>query len=341
MFCIACGTRLPDDAAFCSQCGRATYKGDTSPASIAQAASPAVSETPAQPASARRWSEAAGVPFLFEGKWWSRGPSGEVVVWDPAHADWGLALAAQTPFFMRRPRFASLRKPAVWLYVFLGFSLLFSILAVASDFEATNVAQQLKDGKEVSQARIDDTDATLDAMKGLQAITIIGLGVMFVWWTYRATRNLPALGARALQFTPGWSIAWWFIPLANWIQPARVLAQAWKASDPTLPVEQNDDWLRRPVDSVLVLWWLAWLAGNIAWNYTFFQWDSRDLDASGRFSWSIALACADIIMAVAAVLAIVFIRRLTARQTLANARFDVPAPSATPSTAASATAASW
>jgi hypothetical protein len=278
---------------------------------------------------------------MFEGKWWSRGPSGEVVVWDPARADWDLALAAQTPFFMRRPAFTSLRTPAIWLYVFLGFFLLFSVLAIAADLEATNLASQPKDGKEVSATRIDDTDATLDGMKGLQAITVIGLGAMFIWWTYRATRNLPALGARSLQFTPGWSIAWWFIPFANWVQPARVLSQAWRASDPTLPVEQNDDWQRRPVDPVLILWWLAWMAGNFAWNYTFFQWDSRDLDASGRFSWSIALACADAIMAIAAVLAIVFVRRLTIRQAAANARFDVPAPSAAPSASGAAAAASW
>jgi hypothetical protein len=114
-----------------------------------------------------------------------------------------------------------------------------------------------------------------------------------------------------------------------------------KASDPALPVEQNDDWQRRPVDSMQVLWWLAWIAGNIAWNYTCFQWDSRDLDASGRFTWSIALAGADILMAVAAILAAVFVRRLTNRQSVANARFDVPAPSAAPSAAGAATAATW
>lgn len=342
MFCIACGTRLPDEAAFCSECGRATYQGEgerTAPASQPSPGTPG--EARSQPTSARRWSEAAGVPFLFEGRWWSRGPSGEVVVWDAARSDWELALSAQTPFFMRRPVFTSLRTPATWLYVLLGFCILFSVLAVAADLEVTHLANRLENGEGVSANRLEDADAALDGMKGLQGLTMMALAPLFIWWTHRATKNLPALGARSLEFTPGWAIGWWLIPIANWFQPARVLGQAWKASDPGLPADQSDDWRSRATDPALILWWVAWLVANFAWNYIFFQWDSRDLDASGRLTWSVALAVADAGMAAAAMLAIVFVRRLTARQAAANARFDVPAPSAAPSPTGAAAAPSW
>src|SRR5207237_1172668 len=49
------------------------------------------------------------------------------------------------------------------------------------------------------------------------AIIYVGLyiacGVMFVVWTYRAYRNLGALGASQKRYRNGWAIGGWFVPI--------------------------------------------------------------------------------------------------------------------------------
>ena len=71
-------------------------------------------------------------PFLFHGRWWSRGPRGEVLGWDQESAAWMPLSVRETPFFMRRPRFTALRKPAACVYVLLGVFMVFAVVAIVA-----------------------------------------------------------------------------------------------------------------------------------------------------------------------------------------------------------------
>jgi hypothetical protein len=57
-----------------------------------------------------------------------------------------------------------------------------------------------------------------------RAIGVIGFAQMVAYWVtsvaffvwlHRANRNLPALGAIGLKFTPGWAVGCFFVPLVN------------------------------------------------------------------------------------------------------------------------------
>ncbi len=54
-----------------------------------------------------------------------------------------------------------------------------------------------------------------------QAVWVVGIAtaVVFLMWTYRAYKNLPALGGKQLVSTPGMAIVWWFVPLVNFYNP--------------------------------------------------------------------------------------------------------------------------
>ena len=69
-------------------------------------------------------------------------------------------------------------------------------------------------------------------------------------WMHRAYRNLPALGARAPQWSPGWAAAGWFVPLANLVMPYRVACELWDGAAAPW-------WRRLPL---LETWWATWLA---------------------------------------------------------------------------------
>lgn len=343
MFCIACGTRLPDEAAYCSACGRPTHRPESERADpgadpVAQHASP----TPSLAGTARTWSEAGGIPYLWNGRWWSRGPSGEVVVWDAATDNWDLALSTQTPFFMRRPRFTSLRIPAIWTCVLLGFFILFTLLAVAADIEQAYLTGQLRDGEFVSSDDLDESRTLFDAMKALQVLAVLGAAPLFIWWMQRAVRNLLALGATGQKYSPGWAVGWWFIPLANLVQPAKVLLEAWKGSAPRQLLEPDDSWRSRPANALIIVWWLGCVAGWLSSNFIVSRIDPLDVNDPDRMAWAIAAGVIDAALILLAVATVVLVTRLTRRQEDANSRFDIPSGSmaAGPSGAFAASATS-
>jgi Domain of unknown function (DUF4328) len=72
----------------------------------------------------------------------------------------------------------------------------------------------------------------------LRVAWVIGLGICVLFgpgigtiatalWARRAYRNLPALGAPSLGWSPGWAAASWFIPTANLALPYLVVRDAW------------------------------------------------------------------------------------------------------------------
>src|SRR4029077_21213638 len=86
-------------------------------------------------------------------------------------------------------------------------------------------------------------------------------------WFGRAYQNLAALGAQDLQFTSGWAIGWWFIPIACLWMPYLAAIEIWKASDPLPAGATSADSGRQVGTSFLVhFWWAAWLASVVLSN---------------------------------------------------------------------------
>jgi hypothetical protein len=72
-------------------------------------------------------------------------------------------------------------------------------------------------------------------------------------WIVLAHRNLDALGAQYLEYTPGWAVGWFFIPIANFWKPFQAMRSLWRNSHSVRLAElQEDTW-------VLPTWWALWL----------------------------------------------------------------------------------
>ncbi len=86
-------------------------------------------------------------------------------------------------------------------------------------------------------------------------LSIVG----FLLWIHQAARNADALGPRG-EFSPGWSVGWWFIPVANLWKPLQVMSEIWNRSHPSAMSPH-----------LLWPWWGAWVVGNsagwlVTWN---------------------------------------------------------------------------
>lgn len=318
MTCTRCGAALEASAQFCGNCGNRMRAGwGASPASAPEGSPSGLLE-------AARWSEAVDRPFRFAGRWWTRDHQGRVGAWDEETNRWVGADFYATPFFMRRPTFTSLRTPAIWLYVLLGLYIVAVVAAIAGSANMITVLNRLIDGQRVSFTEWDDAEAFLIAPIVFMGFFQTGIAAVFIWWTYRATSNVASFGAVSSEFSPGWSIGWWFIPFANLVQPLRVLNQAWRASSPDLPVFESPEWRKAKLTVLLPVWWIVYLVAYFAWSIAYGAWDAT-MDAGPLRDLTIFLVIVTIAMGALAVVTIGMVASLTRRQDAANERFDLPA----------------
>ena len=73
-------------------------------------------------------------------------------------------------------------------------------------------------------------------------------------WVYRATANLPALGARSTRFTPARAVKVFFIPFVNLVCAYQVMAMIWRESQPRTLTGAGHV---KPRSIVIVIAWYA------------------------------------------------------------------------------------
>ena len=142
---------------------------------------------------------------------------------------------------------------------------------------------------------------------------LLGTAVAFSMWIYQANATAHQLGAQGMQFTPGWAVGWFFIPIGNLFKPYQVAQETWKASDPAMPLDRPTAWRAIRGSSLIGLWWTAWIISNVLYQISF----RVELKSSGRGGAMTGLALAvpaDLLAIVAAGFAILWIWQLRDRQ---------------------------
>lgn len=185
------------------------------------------------------------------------------------------------------------------------------LLAMAAGL---NIRRVLGNGPENDFATYDDAEATLaDNLYGsagaLQGVMTLATGIVFILWFRRLRMNAEVFDPSVQPMSPGWSIGAWFVPFANLVLPRRIAGGIWTASAQTNP---DGSWRTVPA-TAMNLWWGAWVCSlAFSWvtsrQYMRAEKTQEIIDAAGLVMASDAL---DI---VAAVFAILFVRKLTRMQ---------------------------
>lgn len=159
--------------------------------------------------------------------------------------------------------FASGFSRAQWLTIALVVSAVLDAIGICSSWLQIDLLSKVAAGWNISKAEAtanDNREALIGLLQvGVYLVTV----VLFLMWIYRAHQNLPALGARNLQFTLAWAVGWFFVPVLSLIRPYQVVKEIWMASHPTDEVTAAI--ARRPVKLPWVLgwWWAAWTVSNL------------------------------------------------------------------------------
>ena len=153
--------------------------------------------------------------------------------------------------------------------------------------------------------------------------------VVFLMWLFRVYKNLTPLKADSVEFSAGWAVGWWFVPLANLIKPFQAVRDAWLESDPDVEVEVGFlTSVKGGAPGFMSLWWACWIIANILSNISSRLMDSTQSDTiatSGYF-----FVAEGIFWIAAASLAIKVIREITMRQEMRFGKVgrlvDLPPP---------------
>jgi hypothetical protein len=83
--------------------------------------------------------------------------------------------------------------------------------------------------------------------------------VIIAMWIYRAHANLRATGAET-EFTPGWAVGWYFVPIASLFKPFQAMRELVNGSH----LQTNDFGGEAPGE--IKIWWGCFLIGGFLGN---------------------------------------------------------------------------
>jgi hypothetical protein len=160
---------------------------------------------------------------------------------------------------MNTSSFRDLSGLAALLKLSLAAYIVIAVLAVWSGWLEIGILQRLADGTTVADTEADASDARQGVIGILQILSFVVTGVLFLRWTYLASVNARELSGSSMDFTPGWAVGWYFVPVATLWKPYQALKEIFRASDP----DCADDWRQASHPDVLPLWWTFWISSNL------------------------------------------------------------------------------
>jgi hypothetical protein len=108
-------------------------------------------------------------------------------------------------------------------------------------------------------------------------------GIAFLMWKHRAHRNLPALGATDLEFSPRGAVGWYFCPFLNLFKPYQAMREICNASNPSYLSIDGSAWRSRNAPAVVRIWWAFFLIMNFVTRAVASAENSVDTPAAFRF----------------------------------------------------------
>jgi hypothetical protein len=201
-------------------------------------------------------------------------------------------------------------------------------LSLAGEIQLLDAARF---GVPIPPTKAEALDARQRLLGMLELTLGLAAGIALLVWVYRASRNARALGAEGMTYSPGWSVGWFFVPLASLVVPYRVLRELWKASTPGA----GAPWRQAPVSTVLGAWWAVCVARAVirysTWPIVTGHWRLAKIPTFGplwlgdlwEFSWGLLIAeVVDIAASVLTIVVVVSITDLQERQRVQLANLE-------------------
>ncbi len=144
-----------------------------------------------------------------------------------------------------------------WVRYLLYVQIFVAMISIGSGFLEYQLLSDYRNGAYTSQENAiadgEASDQRQQIVASLQIVIAIISGFLILKWIYRANYNVHQLGARGLNFTPAWSIGYYFVPILSLWKPYQSMSELWKAS------HNPFDWVKEASGSILGIWWFLFI----------------------------------------------------------------------------------
>jgi hypothetical protein len=111
-----------------------------------------------------------------------------------------------------------------------------------------------------SQQEMEAAATANDMREGLVGLLVIVVtltsAILMLCWIYRMCHN-ARVRAKFMEYTPGWSVGWFFIPIANVWKPFQAMKEIWQESARQAGPQGRDG------GGLLGGWWALWIASSV------------------------------------------------------------------------------
>lgn len=223
-----------------------------------------------------------------------------------------------SPFPPSRPA-QVLRSPqatATAVIVLLSVGAVFTLLSAWGKlYRWQQLKEVLADPQGIIHGEIVSHDILINLVGLAESLTMLATIVVFIVWFHRVRCNAEVFRPDGFSQSAGWAIGGWFVPIANLFFPYRTARETWDASTQNAP----DGSFRSVSGAPVVAWWLACVAAWLLNGLGSYEYRQAVGGEAVRDASSLAVV-ADLVIVVAAVLAVLFVRKLTALQAVKAAQ---------------------
>ena len=148
----------------------------------------------------------------------------------------------------------------------------------------------------------NDFDGASVAIALFTVLAYIPTGIAYLAWFSRTVDNIPSLGGGIPSVTPRWSIGWWFVPILSLVRPYQIAREL----HDRMATETKVGGV-----GLLRAWWITFVGADVLAVIVIAQPRAHTLvDLGNRFGLR---AVSDAAFGVAAILAIMVLRRIQTR----------------------------
>jgi hypothetical protein len=156
-------------------------------------------------------------------------------------------------------RYRSASRLALWTSIlFLAHAFAAAVAALLNTYQLA-LLSVFRFGGTIPYALAEAQDVRQRVVTGFELGIELAALILLLVWLYRISQNTWLLGTGGMHYTPGWSVGWFFVPLAGLVMPYNVFNELWRANSPNA----TGKWREAAVSPVLGVWWTACVASAV------------------------------------------------------------------------------
>jgi tetratricopeptide (TPR) repeat protein len=159
---------------------------------------------------------------------------------------------------MPRLAYRSNRRRAQITVIALGVCALISAMIIVHSLTAIELFQRLERG-DFTLAEAITLDERTRTLALFDVVAYLVTAIIFLFWIHRAYKNHEQLARHGTEYSPNWAAFGFLIPIVSLVRPYQVVREMW---DETQAGAREDPLRATPSHTIVIVWWLAFLAMN-------------------------------------------------------------------------------